>query len=49
MFWALVQVAGALPEGLAVQAGQLAQEQEQPEDIKLCTAALSDHLKLRDT
>lgn len=48
MFWALVQVAGALPEGQAVQAGQLAQEQEQPED-KTCTAALSDHLKLRDT
>ena len=50
MFWALVQVAGALPEVQAVQAGQLAQEQEQeqPED-KTCAAALSDHLKLRDT
>jgi hypothetical protein len=31
MFWALVQVAGALPEGQAVQAGQQVQEQEQPE------------------
>ena len=34
MFWALVQVAGALPEGQAVQAGQ--QEQEQPEDKPVC-------------
>ena len=41
MFWALdqVQVAGALPEGqvvLAGQAGQLAQEQ--PEDKSVCHA-----------
>ena len=33
MFWALVQVAGALPEGQDVQAGQLAQEQEQVQPL----------------
>ena len=47
MFWALVQVVGALLEGQVVQAEQawlFAQQQEQPED---CAMTLSDPLKGR--